>query len=331
MIALTGATIGKVGVYQGHDKYYLNQRVGKVFNINKELVNKNFLEYFLQTEDFHKQLLDTCEGKSTAQDNISVVDVKLVKMPLPSIEDQKKIVEYLNNVPSSLVCAAVMEAFLKGKDYDSLRKKLEALDRNIELTKAKIEADKEYMKILLEVETEHCEQVRLGDVCTYNYGTRIVKGKCGKGDVPVYGGGGITFYTDSANRHTETLVISRFGMSLNCVRVVKGDFFLNDSGMSLTTKDAQCLNQRFLQYYMLTIHDKVYECNSNNPAQKSMDITKFKELKIPLPSIEQQYLLVETLDKNDDAREHMLNNIVQFNTLKQQCLHQVLNNHLAGV
>lgn len=76
---------------------------------------------------------------------------------------------------------------------------------------------------------------RLDEIININYGTRIVKATVSKGEYPVYGGGGETFKTDSFNREN-TYIISRFGMSPECVRKVKGKFFLNDSGLTIETK-----------------------------------------------------------------------------------------------
>jgi type I restriction enzyme S subunit len=64
----------------------------------------------------------------------------------------------------------------------------------------------------------------LDDACRIEYGTRVVQKKDGGSTYPVYGGGGATFYMDSFNR-SNRLVVSRFGMSEQCTRFVKGDFF----------------------------------------------------------------------------------------------------------
>lgn len=42
--------------------------------------------------------------------------------------------------------------------------------------------------------------VKLGDVCTINYGTRVVRNRDGGTTYPVYGGGGATFMMDVYNR-----------------------------------------------------------------------------------------------------------------------------------
>ena len=76
----------------------------------------------------------------------------------------------------------------------------------------------------------------IDDACNVEYGTRVVQKRDGGSIYPVYGGGGATFFMDTTNR-ANRVVVSRFGMSEECTRYVDGDFFLNDSGLTLSPKD----------------------------------------------------------------------------------------------
>ena len=75
----------------------------------------------------------------------------------------------------------------------------------------------------------------LDDTCDIILGTRITKKENIEGDIPVYGGGDITFYTNKSNRNENTLIISRYALSKTCVRLIPNNFFLNDSGLSITS------------------------------------------------------------------------------------------------
>lgn len=86
------------------------------------------------------------------------------------------------------------------------------------------------------------KKTTINNIAIVEYGTRIVK-KSSIGNIyPVYGGGGETFRTDSFNR-SSCYVISRFGMSPNCIRYVAGNFFLNDSGLTLNVIDDKTILQ----------------------------------------------------------------------------------------
>ena len=89
---------------------------------------------------------------------------------------------------------------------------------------------------------------RLGDVCEIVYGERIRKIDSIADDYPVYGGGGETFRWATYNREN-ACVVSRFAMSKECVRYVQGRFFLNDSGLTVESKDSGLL-QEFLNWFL---------------------------------------------------------------------------------
>ena len=95
-------------------------------------------------------------------------------------------------------------------------------------------------------------------IASIDYGTRVVKKKDAGTKFPVYGGGGATFFVDDFNRENQ-LIVSRFGMSENCARFVQGQFFLNDSGLTVTARDDSQISQRFLDYYIISKQPEIFE------------------------------------------------------------------------
>ncbi|MDR2519126.1 MAG: restriction endonuclease subunit S, partial [Spirochaetaceae bacterium] len=159
--------------------------------------------------------------------------------------------------------------------------------------------------------------VRLGSRTKINYGIRIVK-RTEQGTIyPVYGGGGETFKANSFNRKN-VYIISRFGRSPECVRFVAGEFFLNDSGMSLETLDNDVLNQKYLDYFLLLNQDIVYQCG-RGVAQKNIDIEAFYNIQIPLPPLPVQQKIVseiEALEKKEAvAKEKIENSVKRINDI----------------
>lgn len=92
LIALSGATTGKYGLYT-HDKpSLLNQRVGLLKSgVSKDLDDKYFYFYLsvLQAEIFRK-------AGGAAQPNISTKEISDFKIPLPPLDQQKKIAAILD-------------------------------------------------------------------------------------------------------------------------------------------------------------------------------------------------------------------------------------------
>lgn len=135
----------------------------------------------------------------------------------------------------------------------------------------------------------------LEEVASVVYGTRVTRKRDGGTSFPVYGGGGETFRIDQWNRQ-DCFIISRFAMSVECVRFVKGQFFLNDSGLTVETKDRNLLSQGFLDRYLLAKTSAIYDL-SRGTAQKNLDVSAFKRLIIPLPPLNEQKRIVAMLDQ----------------------------------
>lgn len=119
LVAMSGATVGKIGKYIYNDKALLNQRVGKVSPI-KEKLNNNFLYSFLKSEFFMKKVISMATG--CAQPNISNKQLEIIEIPLPPIEEQKKIADILEKA-SNLISLRKkqiekMDLLVKAKFYE---------------------------------------------------------------------------------------------------------------------------------------------------------------------------------------------------------------------
>jgi len=121
----------------------------------------------------------------------------------------------------------------------------------------------------------------IDNLCNVEYGTRVVQKNDGGSIYPVYGGGGATFFMDIYNRE-DRLTIARFAMSPRCTRFVKGKFFLNDSGLTLSPKDKSQIEQSFLDYYCLFLNDVFYSL-AKGSAQKNLDVPAFRKIKLNIP------------------------------------------------
>lgn len=136
---------------------------------------------------------------------------------------------------------------------------------------------------------------RLDDVCSVEYGTRVVNKRDGGSCYPVYGGGGATFMMDEFNREGR-LVVARFAMSQECTRFVSGKFFLNDSGLTVSSRSG-ALQQRFLDYQLIAKNDEIYALGKGS-AQRNLDVPAFREIRLYVPeSIEEQQRIVGILDE----------------------------------
>jgi len=89
LLAMSGATVGKVGIVKGDVSAYINQRVGII-----RTGCPSFLFYCLSTKNFVEYVMLMSAG--TAQPNISTKGFGEYPVPFPPIDEQQKIADFLD-------------------------------------------------------------------------------------------------------------------------------------------------------------------------------------------------------------------------------------------
>ena len=107
LIAMSGATTGKTGVYIG-SKAYLNQRVGR-FSFLDDKTNKNIIIHLLKNDSFQNSMLVDAAGG--AQPNISPSSIEKTKL---------KILRNLDNVNQVLSILDDLDKEIKALNLKSL-------------------------------------------------------------------------------------------------------------------------------------------------------------------------------------------------------------------
>ena len=164
------------------------------------------------------------------------------------------------------------------------------------------------------------EYKKLGEICEIKFGTRIKRNDVEVNEnsnikYPCYGGGGVSFYMSEFNRNGLNLVVSRFGVSERCIRIINDNFWLNDSGMTIHTTYNNCM-QKYLNYIMYTKQKEIYNLSAG-ACQKNINIEDFKDLEIPIPSITIQEQIVESLDVIYDTIEGNTKLIENYEKIKK--------------
>ena len=98
LIALSGATVGKIAVYDLDSKAYLNQRVG-LFK-RTTLFYYKFMVQYTKSTVFSNQLKNIIVAG--AQPNISPKDIENFTIKLPSLAEQQKIADFLSSIDSKI-------------------------------------------------------------------------------------------------------------------------------------------------------------------------------------------------------------------------------------
>lgn len=120
LIALSGATTGKMAMNIDQQNMLLNQRVGLVRTKNPEKTDQLFLSFYLKT--LQNKLLDiACGG---AQPNLSINDLKKINIYLPEIGKQQRIGQALFLSNSELEKLSFYKKLMKDQKQGLMQKLL---------------------------------------------------------------------------------------------------------------------------------------------------------------------------------------------------------------
>lgn len=298
LIALSGATTGKNGVYYLDEIAYLNQRIGNIKIKNKEKVLNEYRNYYIALKN--EDILNLAYGG--AQPNISPKVIEFISIPLPPINEQQRIVNRIESLFAKLDRAkelientlaqfeqnkmAILHKAFTGELTAKWRK-----ENNIDLSSwEKIKLG----KVLLPMQTKKPtgQFFRYIDIDAIDNKRQIVKAPK-------------LILTEKApsraSRGVETgnILFSMVRPYLKNIAQIDSD--LSDCIASTGFYVCRCkpeLNSRFLYY--LFIFDKTIDYlmqfmkGDNSPSIRKDDLLN---MKIDLPTIEEQQEIVNILDK----------------------------------
>ncbi|MBK8624812.1 MAG: restriction endonuclease subunit S [Saprospiraceae bacterium] len=98
LVAMSGATTGKFGIYKSKEKAYQNQRVGKFKILDDSVLNNEFL--FHQINSLKRQIEKDAYGG--AQPNISSIKIEQMQIVLPPLSEQQALVAKIEELLSEL-------------------------------------------------------------------------------------------------------------------------------------------------------------------------------------------------------------------------------------
>lgn len=327
LIALSGATTGKNGVYYLDEIAYLNQRIGNIKIKNKEKVLNEYRNYYIALKN--EDILNLAYGG--AQPNISPKVIEFISIPLSPINEQQRIVNRI----------------------ESLFTKLDRAKELIENTLAQFEQNK--MAILHKAftgeltvkwrkenninEKNFFNKVKLKNVIKLISGRDVSVSLCNDKSI------GIPYILGASNikdnkffieRWIENpVVVSEKNDILLSVKGTIGKLYLqkeekiNISRQIMALRVLNDLNTHYLYYFLLRECERLkFEGNGLIPGISRKDIL---DLNILLPTLEEQQEIVNILD-NLLAKYNKIKNLEQqlekIELLKKAILAKVFRGEL---
>ena len=295
LIAMSGGTTGKLGINKSNKVFYQNQRVG-VIRENAKFLNHLYLFYYLHTKS--EESLKIAAG--AAQPNLSTAQIKEFVIPLPSLEEQQYIVDYLE------------AAFAK----------IDAMKANA--AKALNEAHALFQASLKEM----LDPQKGWEEKTIEFFAKIIHGKNQKevldenGLYPIYGSGGnIMGYANAYLCDAGTTILGRKGTIDNPL-FINEKFWNVDTAFGIIAKE-NC-NKKFLYYSIKKIDWAKRNTGTTLP---SLTQNVVYNVEMCAPSLSEQQSIVVVLDalksKVDKLQANYEKISQECDALKQAILKQV--------
>jgi type I restriction enzyme S subunit len=275
--------------------WLLNQRVGKLFNIDKSKVNIAFLKYILVSEpinDYYKKL-----GRGGLQINIGKQDILNAKIPLPPLPEQQRIVSILDecfaaidkakaNAEKNLRNAKeLFESYLHGV-FEGEGWEEKTIQEITKVVNGYAFASKEFKP------TNSIKSVKITNVgvrefveATDNYLPEKFKETLKEFQVRE---GNIVIAL------TRTIISA--GLKVAVVPASYDSALVNQRVAALVPNE-KLVNQNFLYFYLTTSGVAKYVLEHvNTLMQPNLSINDLKNMPVPCPPLKQQQTIVRQLD-----------------------------------
>lgn len=286
VVAMSGATTGKIGYNYSENEYYLNQRVG-MFIPQEEKLNNRFLYHWLIGESTNIYNISSGSG---AQPNLSSVKMMSLEIPLPPLPVQEEIVRILDTF-TELTAELTTELTMRKQQY-------------------------EYYRDSLLIHNKFSEKVLLKSV--------VKKGCSGgtprKGEEKFYLNGTVPWLRTQDVKFNEIFEINSFiteeavkktsakWIPANCVIVAISGATAGRCAINKipTTTNQHCYNMEIDE--TKAIYKYIYYCvcsqyeellSRKQGARGDLNSSLILGISIPLPSLEEQQRIVDILDRFD--------------------------------
>ena len=273
-----------------------------VITSKNELHNEylfNFLFSNIIKRQFHKLLV----GSNYPAINSS--DVENLKIPLPPLQEQKKIADCLSTCDSAIEKQSQL--------INVLTQRKKALMQQLLTGKKRLPGFEGKWK-----------EVKLGEICEIKKGSQINKIELSSNlGFPVINGGiEPSGYYDDWNVAENTITISEGGNSCGFINFIKEKFW--SGGHCYTLQNLKInINKNFLFYFLKNSENQIMKLRvgSGLPNIQQKDIKNFEIL---LPKIEEQTAIAEILATADRELTLQKEKLVQLQTQKKGLMQVLL-------
>lgn len=294
LLAMSGATTGKIGLYDTDEISYLNQRVG-LFRIENSNL-RSYLFYFLSTQI--EKNLELSLG--AAQPNLSTEQINNIELPLPPLEEQKRIVAKLdilfakidkvialhqkNIDEANVFMASVLNDVFVELNGVYEKRQLESFDRKMSSGGTPSRKEKLYWE---NGTIDWFSSGELNQLYTLPSKERITQLGLEKTSTKLFSKG--------------TLLIGMYDTAAMKMSILSNDGSCNQAIVGFKSDESE-LNILFLKYQLEYLKKDILE-QRQGVRQQNLNLSKIKNIEIEYPLLKTQQKVVSYLDEISQKME----------------------------
>lgn len=339
LVAMSGATTGKFGIFKSQEKAYQNQRVGKFQVLDPNILSNRFL--FHQINALKRQIEKDAYGG--AQPNISSTRIEQMEVVLPPLPIQEAIVSKIEELFSELDKGKqqleTAQQQLKIYRQAVLKWAFEGRLTNYKINNGELPDGWRWTKLI-----EACEIKRGKSKHRPRNEPSLYGGKypfIQTGDIREANGGCISHWTQTYNERglqqsklwpKGTLCIT-IAANIGETAILGFDACFPDSVVGLLCSENLLFN-KYANYFFISFKSKLGEL-APATAQKNINVDILEKVKLPLPPIEEQLLIVQEIETRlsvcDKVEETISASLRHADTLRQGILKRAFEGKLIKI
>ncbi|MCU9922963.1 restriction endonuclease subunit S [Aeromonas caviae] len=333
LIAMSGATTGKVGIYNENGVAYLNQRVGKfVLHGNADI---RYIQHVVGS-DLYKIALNNMLEQG-AQPNISSSQLERIVIRKPTIEiEQKIIADVLSDTDKLIACLAQLIAKKQAIKTATMQQLLTGRTRLPPFSKRSDGTPKGYKQSELGQIPEDWEVVSLGDASQFINGRAYALHEWESSGVPVIRLQNLTGRGDEyyySNLQLPERQYCDFGDLLFMWSATFGPVIWKGSKAiyhyhiwKIECKGGN--NKTFLFYLLGDMTERLKNNSSSGGTMLHLTKEKMESTKTISPSVEEQTAIGNVLSDMDSELNTLEQKLAKARDLKQGMMQQLLTGRI---
>ena len=326
IVAMSGATTGKFGIYKSKEKAYQNQRVGKFDIIDKKQLDNNFLLH--QLHSLKRQIEKDAYGG--AQPNISSKKIEEMEIVLPPLETQhaivSKIEELFSELDKGIAELKTAQQQLKTYRQSVLKSAFEGKLTNENVKDGELPDGWKKTKVIdvaLKVtDGEHSTPKRTDKGYYLLSARNIQNGFLALDNVDYIPVDEYNRITKRCNPQEGDILITCSGSVGRICRVPKNIQFGMVRSVALLKLDWEKFNSKYFEFlFQSPFLQKQIEKGKKATAQANLFLGPIKNLDLVFPSLEEQHRIVQEIESRLSVADKMEQSI-QESLQKAEALRQ---------